>query len=98
LPSYDSQTRHAGHQNGLEVDIRYLPNDRTAAPLNIRDNPADYDTLATFDLMTCFLANARLDLIYADSAALGFWNYTGVTILHNLTGHSDHFHVRILHP
>lgn len=94
----NGQQRHAGHQNGLEVDVRYVRKDKANSPLDIRANPAAYDTNATFDLMSCFVADAQVNVIYVDSASVGFWNASGVSILVNDTTHNTHFHVQLKQP
>lgn len=94
--SYDSDTRHDYHQNGTEVDVRYLRKDRAETPLHIGDSPAAYDTVGTFDLMACFLARGEIAVIYADRDHLGFWNAPGDTLpLQHRPGHANHFHVRL---
>jgi hypothetical protein len=97
--SYDGATRHGSHQNGRDVDIRYLRVDRNEMPLDISLSPSSYDTAGTLDLMECFVWSLRIDLIYVDSASLGFWNPSGQNRpLVHLSGHKSHFHVRILQP
>jgi len=90
----DGRTRHKSHQNGLDIDVRYPRKDGQNLPLDVRTDPAHYDTSSTADLMTCFINKSNVDLIFADSASIGIWG--GALV--NDTGHHTHFHVRIHHP
>jgi hypothetical protein len=86
---------HSSHQNGLDVDIRYIRNDGSEAPLNIAGpDSIYYDPDATVSVMNCLIANANVSMIFIDSVHAGLSG----SILHNLAGHSDHFHVRIFDP
>jgi len=59
---------HDSHQNGLEVDIRYLRNDNYSQGLDISDpnQKDDYDTLYTRYLMMHIITHCDINLIYVD--------------------------------
>jgi len=89
---------HSCHENGLEVDIRYVRNDGAELPLNIAGpDSLKYDISATADLMNYLIANGDVVLIYIDTAH-AYLTDSGQDILHHWPGHSDHFHVRISDP
>ncbi len=87
---------HSCHQNGLEVDIRYVRNDGQEIGLNIAGpDSIYYDVDATIDLMNFLIDNANVTIIYVDTVHA--WIVVSDPIVH-LPGHSDHFHVRIEDP
>ena len=100
--SYNGELRHAQHQNGLEVDIRYLRLDARSDPFSLRDDSivvasggrSNYDFYATLDLINCIIKAGSVDSIYADSSLLRFWGGP----LSNHPDHYTHFHVLIRHP
>lgn len=86
---------HSCHQNGLEVDVRYVRKDDQEAGLNIAGaDSAQYDTIATCILISYLLTNADVDSIFIDTI------HAGMTcpVFRHASDHSDHFHVRILDP
>lgn len=86
---------HSCHQNGLEVDVRYVRKDNQEAGLDIAGaDSAQYDTTATCALITYLLANADVDSIFIDTIHAGLI----YPLFRHASGHSDHFHVRILDP
>ena len=85
---------HTSHQNGLDVDVRYVRSDGDTGMLNIAEDPKDYDTAATSTLMNRFILNGRVEKILVDMDNIGF---TG-PLLRDADGHSDHFHIRIIDP
>ena len=85
---------HSSHQNGLDVDVRYVRSDGDTGMPNIALNPEDYDTAATSTLMNRFILNGRVEKILVDMDNIGF---TGPLLRHE-GGHSDHFHIRIIDP
>ncbi len=103
LHTYDGGHRHYDHQNGLDVDVRYLRLDALSDPLSLRDDSAAvanggasrYDRWSTIDLFQCFIHTRNIELVYADSSLLGFW-IAGVLV--NDESHYDHFHVQIHQP
>jgi len=87
---------HCTHQNGVDVDVRYLRSDAAEQGLDLASaDSIYYDILQTADLLYCFLLDERVELIYYDSARTGIDNPPGFQILTNAQGHSNHFHVRI---
>jgi len=89
---------HACHQNGLEVDFRYVRSDGQEIPLNIAGpDSLYYSNTETAALMTYLLANETVIVIYIDTAH-AYLTDDGAGILQHWPGHSDHFHVRIEDP
>ena len=88
---------HSSHQNGLDVDIRYVRNDGQELPLNITDHPEDYDTLATVDLMNSLFQNGDCVLIVV-SEVCGII-FEDIEVRYDTTNvHDNHFHLRIEDP
>jgi len=87
---------HACHQNGLEVDVRYVRNDGVEGGLNIADDPWHFDEDATTDLISYLLRRANVDSIFVNGDYSSLDTIAGF-IVHK-GGHSDHFHVRIVDP
>jgi|SRR2546426_405776 len=100
--SYDTELRHHDHQNGLDVDVRYLRLDHQNTPLDLQVDSANgfpnYDFWGTLDLVNCFIATGSVQRIYADSSLVGFWNAQGSDILVNDPSHYNHFHVTVIYP
>ena len=89
---------HSCHQNGLEVDIRYVRNDGKEDPLNL--NSVDsiyYDEDATIRLVHHLIAYGNADSIYVDTLHTNL-NHLGFSFIAHKSGHSDHFHTRIEDP
>jgi hypothetical protein len=95
---------HSYHRQGVDVDIRYARKDGVQGPLNICENRANYDTVATQTLINSVLlaqqarpadANAPIDSIFLDLDCLGI---IPTSIMFHRAGHQDHFHVRIRDP
>ncbi len=91
---------HNSHENGLDVDIRYIRNDGTSGPFsfgntNDFDPPGinKYDAEATRILLSLILEYGNIDSIYLDGRA--FW--TDSRIVHR-SDHYDHMHIRIKQP
>lgn len=90
---------HVEHQNGLDLDVRYVRDDREG-PLNLADpvDRARYDRAATAELMACFLQTSRVIRILYDSVLTGIVNGPGENALLHVPGHQNHFHVRLADP
>jgi hypothetical protein len=84
---------HAAHQNGLDVDVRYVRNDGQEAPLNFDANPTQYNQSATQSLVSQFCVLGGASSIFVDSRA----NLSASCVV-NVSGHNDHFHVRFPDP
>ena len=89
---------HQCHQNGLEVDIRYTRNDGFEIGLNLADSTQwqYFDEDATKALFRYLMTNANMDSIFVDTVHISLGDL-GDFIVHK-SGHSDHFHVRIVDP
>ena len=92
-----SSNGHCSHQNGVDVDVRYLRNDGLEQPLDLATpDSVKYDILRTADLFWCFMMDPRVVLIYYDSARSGIRNRPSQPgLLIDQGGHSNHFHVRV---
>ncbi len=87
---------HVCHQNGLEVDMRYVRNDTFEVALNIASTDSIYfDEEKTGKLIDFLIAHANVHYIYIDTLHTSI-RRTGITF--HLGGHSDHFHVKIVDP
>lgn len=101
------ETGHTYHQQGVDVDIRYVRKDSLEGPLDICRDAPNYDTVATSWLIQSFLdaeiarnANARIDSIFVDLPCWGLPDTTtaGERFIFHSDGHKNHFHVRIRDP
>lgn len=98
------QPDHPGgtHQNGTEVDVRYLRNDGMdgldLSDLFLRTNV--YDRAATRHLIQCYLNDPAVIKIFYDSIYTEFDPpFPGSVMDHDGDReHADHFHVRIADP
>ena len=86
---------HTSHQNGLDVDIRYLRKNNAEGPLAFPGDQTSFDSVKTFLLLNLFKNRSDVVLILVDSRtkypALGKVQYDDV-------GHYHHFHIRIADP
>jgi hypothetical protein len=90
---------HVSHQNGLDMDVRYLRTDRAEAgiDLQIAADQAFYDAAATADLISCFLGFKDVVLILVDMRYTGI-DFSATPQVVNDPDHHNHFHVRIADP
>lgn len=91
--------RHESHQNGLDVDVRYLRQNGDQTPLDLAGpDSIFYDNDATLDLLYCFLLSGPVQRILIDTvyAKVSRGGYEDIIVHH--TGHRNHFHVRITDP
>lgn len=85
---------HDSHQNGTDLDARYVRCDKEELPLNIEYYPEDYDKNLTINLIADFIRSGRVLLFYVDTVHIGFkCSY----FIHDAT-HNNHFHLRIVDP
>ncbi len=92
---------HRSHQNGLDVDLRYVRRDGKSHPLDIRRDPEAYDADATQALMKLILDHCNVNVIFADVDRLGFDSRqlgSERQVLAYAPGHSNHFHLRLNAP
>jgi hypothetical protein len=89
---------HTSHENGLDMDIRFLRTDDAESPLDLESpQVAFYDVGATADLMGCFLYYTNVERLIVDTVYANI-DFGGDTrIVHDVT-HRDHFHIRIVDP
>lgn len=88
----------SSHQNGLDVDLRFIRTDHDTLPLHL-DGPSAiyYDRGATADLMWCFLYQPNVILLTVDSV-LARVDFENDPRIEHRTDHRDHFHIRIKDP
>jgi murein endopeptidase len=101
---------HKCHQNGLDIDVRYVGNNgETAIDLmNTKDLTNVYNRSATIDLMRLFAANGSISRIIVDpNAGISSADVPNTTIeldvcqepdITQCRGHRDHFHVALNDP
>jgi penicillin-insensitive murein endopeptidase len=90
---------HQCHQNGLEVDVRYLKNSGEG-PLDLITDPSTYSKALTIQLLQEYVGTGRVRRIYVDPAAdITATDVPGVEIDNgpNRT-HRNHFHVELNDP
>lgn len=84
---------HSSHQNGLDVDMRYVRNNGTEGPIDFDGSTSSlYDEDMTQELVTQYCAQGATN-IFVDSRA----GLTG-SCVQNASGHHNHFHVRFSDP
>lgn len=90
---------HESHQNGLDVDIRYVRKDREETPLNLAENLEEFDVVATVKLFEAlwYGSDGSYTHIFVD-ALTGIQEKESPYIIEHLAGHHHHFHVRIKDP
>ncbi len=89
------------HQNGTEVDARYLRNDAIGGlDLSIPANRTFYDRAATRHLIECFLSDVTVIKVLYDSIDTEFDPPFPDSVMDHDENrrHRDHFHVRIADP
>jgi len=84
---------HRSHQNGLDVDVRYVRNDGADGPLDLELTPDLHDADATREMLEAFFAACPVHVVFADLDSLGF--KPGDARVRHANGHSNHFHVRL---
>lgn len=89
---------HSSHQNGMDVDVRYVRNNRLesqyAFSTDDDPDPQGYSQAMTQELLEIFCESGEIDRIYVDPHA----NLTVQDcnlIVDNTRGHYHHFHLRI---
>jgi hypothetical protein len=85
---------HSQHQNGLEVDIRYIRSDNSSGPRDIMQQPALYSRSRTQQVVDMFLrlaTGAGVTIISGDQQLLG-------TVYDNSGQHDNHLHIWIADP
>jgi YVTN family beta-propeller protein len=86
---------HDEHQNGLDVDVRYVRNDGSEGVMNFDVNPGDYDQALTEELVNLFIDHGAFKILVDEDGRSGL---TPGTIIQLWQGHQHHFHVSIPDP
>lgn len=96
----NGELQHESHQNGLDVDIRYVRKDRTEDIMNFDKNPDDYDYWATLKLFEAlwYGSDGNIDVFYVDERAGSLEPANEAWEVITLPNHHHHFHVRIKDP
>ncbi|MGB2716773.1 MAG: penicillin-insensitive murein endopeptidase [Vicinamibacterales bacterium] len=91
---------HDSHQNGLDVDVRYMRNDGNEIPLNVAQNPSAYDQSETIELLNIWMLSGMVDRVWVDKAAgINPLDFPGMTVIVDDTGeHANHIHIRLRDP
>jgi hypothetical protein len=86
--------QHGSHENGLDVDIRYMRSDGQEAPVEITDD-GHFSRSLSQELITLFCNYSdRVDLIFVGDEV-----FTGCGLDYTkMSRHQDHFHLRIVDP
>jgi len=84
---------HTQHENGLELDMRYIRNDGSSGEVDFNVNRGDYSQQRSQALIDLFQNESRVYKILVDSRA----NLTGSKI-QIVSGHHHHFHVWLYDP
>lgn len=89
---------HVSHQNGRDVDLRYLRTDDTGR-LDLREaDSVLYDQIATAQMIQCLISTERIERIFYDSVRTGIFGPAPIMVHDPSGGHSNHFHLRITDP
>ena len=91
---------HSSHQNGLDVDIRYVRTDDAEAPLNVADDPESHDQFATSHLISYLNQRGKLVKVIVSSKVMldNPDPFSSALVIDDDGEHDDHFHVRIADP
>ncbi len=79
---------HTSHQNGLDVDVRYIRKDGYSS--GVTTNSSNYSRTRTQELINLFFKFGNIIVIYSADTELQGITYEA--------DHNDHFHVRIADP
>ena len=92
---------HSEHQNGLDIDVRYVRNDGQDGPLDLADpNQMQnlYSRALTIELLNLFAANGELyRILLSPLSNITSADVPGATIVQT-SGHDNHFHVSLVDP
>lgn len=84
----------ASHENGLDLDLRYLRTDNAETGVKITDS--QYDRGASKSLIKLFLNHSSVTHVFTSDGTLK--NQLNDSRVKNISGHDDHVHVRIRDP
>jgi len=88
------------HQNGLNIDMRYVRNDGANGQLNLITNPTLYDKALPVELLNMLVATGRVQKINIhQSSQITASDVPGVTLVFdnpsNPAVHHDHIHLQL---
>ncbi|MEM9290992.1 MAG: penicillin-insensitive murein endopeptidase [Acidobacteriota bacterium] len=86
---------HTSHQNGLDVDMRYVRSDGQEAPVSFNNpgTPAIYDQAATQEMVDALIAEGAVLVIVDNRSGI-----TGAVVQYENAQHHNHIHVRFADP
>jgi hypothetical protein len=89
---------HTQHQNGLDVDVRYVRTDLLQQGLDLSTQYSSYDKTKTIALLQTWANTGRVAKIYVGSEAnISSSDITGAQIVVDSGGgHANHFHVELI--
>ncbi len=91
---------HEEHQNGLDIDVRYIRTDGAEQALNLADPNQKplFDKAKTIELLRLFANNGSLyRILVSPLAGITSADVPGANIV-ELSGHDNHFHVSLNDP
>jgi murein endopeptidase len=92
------QPDHTEHQNGLDIDVRYVRNDGQEGRVNVANQQNLYSRDLTIQLMNLFATNGTLyRILVSPQANITSADVPGANIV-AMDGHDDHFHVSLVDP
>jgi len=93
---------HTEHQNGLDIDVRYVRNDGANLGINlaVKSEAKKYSKALTIELMKKFAANGSLNkILVSPKSGITSADVPGGNIVVDTSGgHDDHFHVSLVDP
>jgi hypothetical protein len=91
---------HTYHQNGIEMDVRYLKKDGTEGGINIKNDSLKYCMFRTCRMLNTLFSHCRVTKLYISPYCnLEFEGFEeGEVVFDTNQGHDDHFHLRIEDP
>lgn len=87
---------HRLHQNGLDVDMRYVRSDNLEGPVDASAPDTLFDLDGTLALFNCFLRAGRVRFFIIDTQYVGIRDTAGTGLIVHDSTHRNHFHVQIL--
>ena len=97
-PFTEGAPNRLSHQNGTDIDIRYVRDDGEGRMSFTDPDPKHYDLNKTIELINTIFANCNVERIIIDSRS-GITITPASKVTYDSTNvHSDHFHLRLVNP
>jgi hypothetical protein len=99
LPGGGPMPPHGCHENGLDVDVRYVKASEEEGPLDLTaPNLPTYSKPKTVELLQLFANTGLVELIYVHpNSGITPGDVSSVVVDPSIT-HRNHFHVRLIDP